>query len=60
MAGHDRARIARELILSINTVRTHTQNILTKLEVHSSLEAVGLALHLGFETSHTGSTTTRQ
>jgi len=49
MSGLDRARIARELILSINTVRTHTQNILTKLEVHSSLEAVGLALQLGFD-----------
>jgi len=49
MAGFDRARIAREMILSINTVRTHTQNILTKLEVHSSLEAVGLALQLGFQ-----------
>jgi DNA-binding NarL/FixJ family response regulator len=48
MGGLDRARIAHEMILSINTVRTHTQNILTKLEVHSSLEAVGLALQLGF------------
>ncbi len=48
MDGFDRARIANEMILSINTVRTHTQNILTKLEVHSSLEAVGLALQLGF------------
>ena len=60
MAGHDRARFATELILSINTVRTHTQNILTKLEVHSSLEAVGLALHLGFEAPHAERTTTRQ
>jgi two-component system NarL family response regulator len=50
MGGLDRARIADEMILSINTVRTHTQNILTKLEVHSSLEAVGLALQLGFRT----------
>jgi DNA-binding NarL/FixJ family response regulator len=49
MAGLDRARIASEMILSINTVRTHTQNILSKLEVHSSLEAVGLALQLGFQ-----------
>jgi two-component system NarL family response regulator len=57
MAGHDRARIASELILSINTVRTHTQSILTKLEVHSSLEAVGLALHLGFEPPRTDSAT---
>lgn len=48
MAGFDRARIARELILSINTIRTHTQNILSKLEVHSSLEAVSVALRIGF------------
>lgn len=43
VAGHDRATIASELTVSINTVRTHTQNILTKLEVHSGLEAVSLA-----------------
>jgi DNA-binding NarL/FixJ family response regulator len=60
MAGHDRARIASELILSINTVRTHTQSILTKLEVHSSLEAVGLALRLGFAAPHTDATTVSQ
>lgn len=44
VAGKDRASIARELFLSINTVRTHTKNILAKLEVHSSLEAVSVAL----------------
>jgi DNA-binding NarL/FixJ family response regulator len=48
MLGFDRARIAEELIVSINTVRTHTQNILSKLEVHSSLEAVSVALQAGF------------
>jgi DNA-binding NarL/FixJ family response regulator len=55
MAGLDRARIAQELILSVNTVRTHTQNILTKLEVHSSLQAVGLALATGFRPALTPS-----
>jgi DNA-binding NarL/FixJ family response regulator len=59
MAGLDRARIARELIVSINTVRTHTQNILTKLEVHSSLEAVGLALGLGFHAPRAAPTAVR-
>ena len=44
VAGRDRAAIAQELFLSINTVRTHTKNILAKLEVHSSLEAVSVAL----------------
>jgi NarL family two-component system response regulator LiaR len=48
MAGFGRARIADELIVSINTVRTHAQNILWKLEVHSSLEAVSVALRAGF------------
>jgi two-component system nitrate/nitrite response regulator NarL len=42
--GSDRATIARDLALSVGTVRTHTRNILAKLEVHSSLEAVSIAL----------------
>jgi DNA-binding NarL/FixJ family response regulator len=42
--GYDRTAIARDLFLSVNTVRTHTKNILAKLEVHSSLEAVSVAL----------------
>jgi DNA-binding NarL/FixJ family response regulator len=54
MAGFDRARIADELLLSINTVRTHTQNILSKLEVHSSLEAVSVALQAGFRSAPRG------
>jgi len=47
VAGDDRAAIARYLYLSINTVRTHTKNILAKLEVHSSLEAVSVARRAG-------------
>lgn len=39
--GH-REAIARQLHLSVNTVRTHLQNIMTKLGVHSALEAVAL------------------
>ena len=38
-----RETIARQLHLSVNTVRTHLQNIMAKLEVHSALEAVALA-----------------
>lgn len=34
--------IATQLHLSINTVRTHLQNIMAKLGVHSALEAVAL------------------
>jgi len=45
--GCDRPTIARELYLSTNTVRTHTRNLLAKLGVHSSLEAVALALRAG-------------
>ena len=44
IAGSDRATIARDLLVSVGTVRTHTRNILAKLEVHSSLEAVSVAL----------------
>jgi DNA-binding NarL/FixJ family response regulator len=47
LAGFDRARIAERLMLSVNTVRTHTQNILSKLGVHSSVEAVSIALQSG-------------
>jgi len=41
--GQDMTSIARRLYLSQNTVRTHIQNILAKLEVHSRLAAVALA-----------------
>ena len=44
--GLDRSAIAEKLFLSTNTVRTHIQNVLTKLGVHSSLEAVALALRV--------------
>jgi DNA-binding NarL/FixJ family response regulator len=40
--GWDHATIARDLAVSINTVRTHSQRILSKLEVHSGLEAVSV------------------
>jgi DNA-binding NarL/FixJ family response regulator len=46
-AGTDRAAIARELFISAHTVRTHVQRILTKLGVHSQLEAVSVALRAG-------------
>jgi DNA-binding NarL/FixJ family response regulator len=49
VAGYGRARIAREMVVSVNTIRTHAQSILSKLEVHSSLEAVSVALQSGFD-----------
>ena len=40
-AGH-RDAVAAQLHLSVNTVRTHLQNLMAKLGVHSALEAVAL------------------
>jgi DNA-binding NarL/FixJ family response regulator len=40
--GDSRNRIAERLNLTPNTVRTHLQNVLAKLGVHSTLEAVAL------------------
>jgi len=45
--GRDRSAIAVVLGLTTNTVRTHVQNILTKLDAHTSLEAVAVARHCG-------------
>jgi DNA-binding NarL/FixJ family response regulator len=45
--GLSGADIARELSISKNTVRTHIQSILTKLQVHSRLEAVAFATRHG-------------
>jgi two-component system nitrate/nitrite response regulator NarL len=39
--------IARTLSISRNTVRTHIQSILTKLQVHSRLEAAAFAVRAG-------------
>jgi DNA-binding NarL/FixJ family response regulator len=40
--GADRHQVAGRLNLTANTVRTHMQNIMAKLGVHSTLEAVTL------------------
>lgn len=40
-AAH-RDSVAKQLHLSVNTVRTHTRNLMAKLDVHSMLEAVAL------------------
>jgi two-component system, NarL family, nitrate/nitrite response regulator NarL len=42
--GADGATMASRLGISRNTVRTHVQNILTKLQVHSRLEAATFAV----------------
>jgi DNA-binding NarL/FixJ family response regulator len=45
--GHDDAEIARRLVISPETVRTHVQRILRKLEVHSRLDAISLVARTG-------------
>lgn len=44
VAGAEGETIARRLGISPNTVRTHVQSILVKLQVHSRLEAVAFAV----------------
>ncbi len=46
--GRSNAEIARELVVSVNTVRTHIQNIYRKLDAHNRAAAVEVArqLHL--------------
>jgi len=46
-SGNASQDIANKLFISLATVRTHVQNILRKLEVHSQLEAVALAFKRG-------------
>ncbi len=46
--GHDHLQIAATLFISPETARTHIQNVLGKLEVHSRLEAAALALENGW------------
>jgi DNA-binding NarL/FixJ family response regulator len=40
-------QIAQELMISTDTVRTHTRNVFSKLDVHSRLEAVRVARAAG-------------
>lgn len=50
--GQETARLASEMAIAYSTARTHIQNILTKLGVHSKLEAVAFATtQLGFPRS---------
>jgi len=47
VAGLGRKAVAERLCLSPHTVRTHMQNVLGKLDVHSTLAAVALARRAG-------------
>jgi len=46
-AGFSNKDIAKKLFISLNTVRTHTKNINSKLDVHSRMQAVALAKKRG-------------
>ena len=50
----DGPEIARELVVSLNTLRTHTKNIYAKLGAHGRTEAVGRARELGLLAPDTG------
>jgi DNA-binding NarL/FixJ family response regulator len=56
-AGHDGDAIACRLFISPQTVRTHIQNVLAKLEVHSRLEAADLAREYGLDHDEAGAHT---
>ncbi len=45
--GHSPDEIARDLDLSRHTLRTHVQNVLMKLGVHSKLDAIVVAIRHG-------------
>ena len=45
--GHANQVIAERLTISLNTVRNHVQNLLSKLGAHSKLEAVAVAVRMG-------------
>jgi two-component system nitrate/nitrite response regulator NarL len=51
MEGASNKEMARRLSIRSNTVRTHVQNVLTKLQVHTRLGAVSLAVREGLATS---------
>jgi len=60
MDGRHGRQIAEQLMISVDTVRTHTRSIFSKLEVHSKLEAVSIARAAGLSTSnHSGATAIR-
>jgi two-component system, NarL family, response regulator LiaR len=49
MTGSRGRQIAADLHISADTVRTHTQNIYAKLDVHSRVEAVSVARAAGLQ-----------
>ncbi|MDH6112465.1 DNA-binding NarL/FixJ family response regulator [Kitasatospora sp. MAP12-15] len=60
VAGLGRQAVAERLYLSPHTVRTHMQNVLGKLGVHSTLAAVALARRAGIGPGDAGAVPTPQ
>jgi DNA-binding NarL/FixJ family response regulator len=54
MDGKRGRQIAQDLLISTDTVRTHTRNIFAKLDVHSRLEAVRVARAAGLRAPEHG------
>ena len=48
--GYTQKEVAQQLDLSVNTVRSHADNILSKLEVNNQTEAIRVALQRGLIT----------
>ena len=48
--GFTRSELARELIISPATARTHLQKLMAKLDIHSQAELVALAARCGIDT----------
>jgi DNA-binding NarL/FixJ family response regulator len=52
--GQTRQQIAERFVLSPHTVRTHINNVLRKLQVHSTLAAVSIARQAGLDDQPNG------
>jgi DNA-binding NarL/FixJ family response regulator len=52
--GETRQQIAERFVLSPHTVRTHINNVLRKLQVHSTLAAVSIARQAGLDDQTNG------
>ncbi|GHO81501.1 hypothetical protein KSD_92720 [Ktedonobacter sp. SOSP1-85] len=48
IVGRSNPEIARELVISVNTVETHIQGLYRKLNVHNRIEASEVARRLAF------------
>lgn len=55
VAGYNSEDMARTLNVTTNTIRSHIQNIFTKLQVHSRLEAASFAIRFGIVKRRRGS-----